>query len=91
VRPIPLAAHLFVDFLNVSLPEHLAAQINTICEKNGLSYSDFFCEATFAYLAAKSRAQQYLAPTYEDDIISDPFHIFCEWDSKEDCVYDILR
>ncbi len=63
----------------ISVPEHLAAQVNILCE------------AAQAYLDAKSRAQQYLVLTDEVDIIDDPFCIFSEWGSKADRVYDTLR
>jgi metal-responsive CopG/Arc/MetJ family transcriptional regulator len=77
----------------ICLPEHLAAQINTICEKYGLSYSDFFCEAAFAYLAAKSKLLelQYVTTIGEEEVLDNPFHVFGEWNSKADSVYDTLR
>jgi metal-responsive CopG/Arc/MetJ family transcriptional regulator len=75
----------------ISIPGHLAAQISAICETEGLSYPDFFCEAAQAYLDAKLRAQQYLVLIEEVDIIDDPFCIFSEWGSKADRVYDTLQ
>ena len=75
----------------ISVPEHLAAQVNTLCETEGLSYSDFFCEAAQAYLAAKSREPQYATPIGKDELMSNPFYVFSEWSSTADCVYDTLR
>lgn len=75
----------------ITLLEHLATQINTICEKDGLNFSNFFGEAAQAYLAAKSRAQLYIAPTDKEGTMDSPFCVFGEWSSTADCVYDILR
>lgn len=75
----------------VILPEHLAAQISAICEAEGLNYSDFFCEAALAYLAAKSLEPQYTKQTGKDEPVGNPFNDFDEWNSKADCIYDTLR
>jgi len=75
----------------IPIPGHLAVQISAICEADGLNYSDFFCEAAQAYLAAKSREPQYAKPAGKDEFMGNPFYGFGEWDSKADCIYDTLR
>lgn len=74
----------------ITLPRHFAAQANTFCETGGFSYSDFFCTAALAYLAAKSCGPQCVTPIGKDELMDNPFHIFSEWNSTADCVYDIL-
>lgn len=86
----PQARLMYKRFV-ITLPEHLATQINTLCKEDGLNFSNFFCEAAQAYLAAKSHAQLYIAPTDKEDVMDNPFCIFGEWGSTADCVYDILR
>ena len=85
----PHARLMYKRFV-ITLPEHLAAQVNTICEKDGLNFSNFFCAAAQSYLAAKSRVQLYIAPTDKEGIMDNPFWVFDEWGSTADCVYDIL-
>lgn len=84
-------AHPMYKRFVITLQNHLATQINTICEEDGLNLSNFFCEAAQAYLAAKSHAQLYIAPTDKEDIMDNPFCVFSEWGSKADCIYDTLR
>lgn len=74
----------------ITIPGYLAAQIRAICEADGFSHSDFFCEAAQAYLAAKSRKPQYAKPTDKDELMGNPFYVFGEWDSKADWIYDAL-
>ena len=75
----------------IALPGHLAAQINTICEEGDLSYSNFFCKAAQAYLVAKLREPHCVTPTGKDEFLDNPAHVFGEWSSTADCVYDILQ
>jgi len=75
----------------IPIPEHLAAQISAICEADGFSHSDFFCEAAQAYLAAKSHKPRHAKLADKDELMGDPFYGFGEWDSKADCIYDTLR
>ena len=86
----PHARSMYKRFV-ITLPEHLAAQVNTICEKDGLNFSNFFCEAAQSYLAAKAHEPQYVKPTGEDELMDNPFCVFDEWGSTADCVYDIFR
>ena len=39
--------------LVITIPGHVAVQISTIWEADGLNHSDFFCEAALAYLDCK--------------------------------------
>lgn len=75
----------------ITVPERLATQIEHICEAEGRNRSEFFREAVRVYLASKSRAPQLLMPTSEEERIDNPCHVFTEWDSAEDSIYDKLR
>ena len=85
-----MARSMYKRFV-VTIPGHLAAQVNASCETDGLNHSDFFCEAAKAYLAAKSREPQYAKLIGKDELTDNPFYIFGEWGSKADCIYDTLR
>lgn len=69
----------------------MAAQIDDICKIEGRSRSEFFREAVGIYLALKSREPQFLMPASEEERKDNPFHIFTEWDSEADSIYDTLR
>jgi hypothetical protein len=86
----PQARLMYKRFV-ITLPEHLVTQINALCKEDGLNFSNLFCEAAQAYLAAKSQAQLYIASTDKEDVMDNPFCNIGEWDSTTDCVYDILR
>ncbi|MFA7242287.1 MAG: hypothetical protein WC091_19420 [Sulfuricellaceae bacterium] len=58
----------------------MATQINAICEAEERNR-----------LPAKSRDPQLLMPTGEEEREDNPFHIFSEWDSEADSIYDTLR
>lgn len=76
--------------LVITIPGHLAVQINSICEADGLNHSAFSCAAAQAYLAAKSCEPQYTTPTDNGEFMDNPAHIFSEWSSMADRVYDTL-
>ncbi|MDE2260862.1 MAG: CopG family transcriptional regulator [Betaproteobacteria bacterium] len=75
----------------ITVPERMAAQINTICEVEGRNRSEFFREAVRVYLVVKSRNLQFHLPTGEEERRDHPFHTFSEWDSEADSIYDALR
>jgi len=85
-----MATSLYQRFA-ITLPERMATQINAICEEEGRNRSEFFREAVRVYLAAKSCDRQFLMPTGEEEREDNPFHLFSEWDSEADSVYDTLR
>ena len=75
----------------ITVPERLAAQIEQACEIEGRNRSEFFREAVRVYFATKSREPQFLMPTREEEHLNNPFHVFTEWNSEADSIYDTLR
>lgn len=74
----------------ITVPERLASEIERACEAEGRNRSEFFREAVRFYFAAKGGKPQFLLPTSEEERGDNPFHIFTEWNSKEDAIYDTL-
>ena len=75
----------------ITVPERMAAQIDSICELEGRNRSEFFREAVRVYLAEKARGQHLLMPTGDEERKDNPFYTFNEWDSEADSIYDTLR
>lgn len=75
----------------ITMPKRLADQIDSACEAEGRNRSEFFREAVRLYFAAKKGQAQFLMPTGDEEEGDNPFHLFTEWNSKEDTVYDTLN
>jgi Arc/MetJ-type ribon-helix-helix transcriptional regulator len=89
VRRHLVARSLFQRF-TITVPERMAAQIESICETERQNHSEFFREVVRVYLASKSRESQFHMPMDEEERKSNPFHAFTEWDSEADRIFDPL-
>lgn len=77
----------------ITIPGGMAAQIEQVCILEGRNHSEFFREAVRAYFAGKfgSVTPQFILPVADLEPAADPFHLFTEWDSPADAMYDTLR
>ena len=77
----------------ITIPGGMAAQIEQVCKLEGRNRSEFFREAVRAYFAGKfgSVTPQFVLPAADQEPTADPFHLFTEWDSPADAMYDTLR
>ena len=77
----------------ITIPGGMAAQIEQVCKLEGRNRSEFFREAVRAYFADKfgSVTPQFVLPATDQEPAADPFHLFTEWDSPADAMYDTLR
>ena len=71
----------------------MAAQIEQVCKLEGRNRSEFFREAVRTYFAGRfgSTAAQFVLPAADQEPATDPFHLFTEWDSPANAIYDTLR
>jgi Arc/MetJ-type ribon-helix-helix transcriptional regulator len=90
VRRHLVARSLFQRF-TITLPERMAAQIESICETGGQSHSEFSREAVRVYFASKSREPKFHVLMDEEERKDNPFHAFAEWGSEADRIFDTLR
>lgn len=76
----------------ITVPPGMAGLIESMCKTEGRNRSEFFREAVRHYIASKtgSLQPQFVIPSLDEDLQSNPTHHFSEWHSEADSAYDVL-